>query len=496
MTAKLLPCLLPCIALSAASAVDETRTRPNILWLVGENLAHDLGCYGAKNVRTPHLDRLAAEGVRYTNVIATNPTCAPSRSAFFTGMYQTATDTHPMRSHRSDAYRLPEGVRPVTHRLREAGYFTANLKTLGGCEVGTGKLDLNFVNEGPIYHENASDWTTLPKNQPFFAVVNALESEYDIYDRQTWKHARPEWVGERGHEKIATPANVTPPPYYPDHPVVREEWARYLNSVSGMDKRFGVVLDQLRADGREDDTVIIFFADNGRLEPRGIHWCYDSGLRVPMIIRWPKNFPAPPQIKPGTVNDEIVSLLDLTATTLTIAGVPRPLLMQSHSLVGERPAPPRQYAFAARDRIDETEQRIRSVHDQRYHYIRTLSTGLTFASLNRYKEKCFPIYPLMRQLQAAGELAGPPLELMQRTGPCEELYDLQVDPHEVKDLTLSTRPEHREVLVRLRTALDTWMIETGDRGHLPEPREVVAPFAMEMHDWFGTPGWAQTRGAK
>jgi arylsulfatase A-like enzyme len=481
--------LAAAIGIFCAPAFPAEARRPNILWLAGENLAHDLGCYGAKNVRTPNLDRLAAEGVRFTNVIATNPACAPSRSAFFTGMYQTSTDTHPMRSHRSDAFRLPEGVRPVTHRLRDAGYFTANLKTLDGREIGTGKLDLNFVNEGPIYHENSGDWSSLPKDRPFFAVVNAMESEYDIYDRQTWKHERAEWVGEREHEKIATPENVTPPPYYPDHPIVREEWARYLNSVSGMDKRFGIVLEKLRAEGREDDTVIIFFGDNGRLEPRGIHWCSDSGLRVPMIIRWPKNFPAPRQCAPGTVIDDMVSLIDLTATTLAIAGIDPPLLMQSRNLLGTHTCPPRTYAFAARDRIDETEQRIRSVHDPRFHYIRTLSTGPTFASLNRYKEKCFPIVPLMRRLQAEGKLTGPPLELMQRTGPCEELYDLKSDPHEIHNLIASPDPAHVEARTRLRAALDTWMIETGDRGAIPEPREVVEPFTKEMHDWFGTPAW-------
>ena len=260
-----------------------------------------------------------------------------------------------------------------------------------------------------------------------------------------------------------------------------------------MDKRFGVVLEKLRAEGREDDTVIIFFGDNGRLEPRGIHWCYDSGLRVPLIIRWPKNFPAPARYAPGTVSDEMVSLLDLTATTLAAANVTRPLLMQSHSLIGERTTPPRSYAFAARDRIDETEQRIRSVHDPRFHYIRTLSTGPTFSSLNRYKEKCFPIYPLMRQLLAEGKLTGAPLELMQRTGPSEELYDLRSDPHEIKNLAASTQPEHREALIRLRAALDTWLVETGDRGHIPEPRDIVAPFTKEMHDWFGTPAWAQAQ---
>lgn len=455
--------------------------KPNILWLVGENISHDLGCYGAKNVHTPNLDRLAKEGVRFTNVFSTNPACAPSRSAFMLGMYQTTTDTHHMRSHRTDDFKLPSGVRPMTHRLQDAGYTTANIKMIGGHSVGTGKLDLNFVNEGPIYQTD--DWAALKSKQPFFAQINSHEVEYDIYDRKSAEKARVEWVGEREHVKHATPENVTPPPYYPDHPLVREEWARYLNSVSGMDVRIGWVLDQLRKDGLEDDTIVIFFADNGRLEPRGIHWCYDCGLRVPMIIRWPSH------IKAGTVNDQIMSLIDVTATTLDLAGIAKPPLMQGRIIFGPHADPPRQYAFAARDRIDETVQHIRSVHDERFHYIRTFTKGPTFASLNRYKEKCFPILPLMREMQAAGTLKGPPLALMMRQGPCEELYDTKADPHEINDLIDSTNPEHREALSRLRAALNTWIIESGDRGGIPEAPEVYAPFEKEMDAWFGTPKW-------
>ena len=469
-------------------ALEAAERKPNILWLIGENLSHDLGCYGASNVRTPNLDRLAKEGVRYTCAFATNPACAPSRSAFFTGMYQTTTDTHHMRSHRNDDFRLPAGVRPITHLLRDASYFTANLKTIGNLQIGTGKLDLNFVNEGPIYQDETHDWSALATNQPFFAVVNSLEAEYDIYDRRTFEKPRALWVGEREHERVATPENVTPP-YYPDHPVVRQEWARYLNSVSGMDRRIGWVLEQLRRDGLEDNTIVIFFGDNGRLEPRGIHWCYDCGLRVPLIIRWPKNFPPPPQFRAGTVNDQIVSMIDVTATTLAIAGLPLPPLMQGRPFLGSAAGPPRQYAFAARDRIDETEQRIRSVHDARSHYIRTYTVGPTFTSLNRYKEKCFLIMPLMRELHAQGKLTGAAAELMERRGPCEELYDLDADPHEIRNLADSPDAEARNALIRLRAALDVWMTETGDRGQQPEPLEVVAPFEKEMHDWFGTPAW-------
>jgi N-sulfoglucosamine sulfohydrolase len=463
--------------------------KPNILWFVGENIGHDLGCYGARQVHTPNLDRLAAEGVRFTQVIATNPACAPSRSAFFTGLYQTTTDTHHMRSHRNDDFRLPRGVRPITHWLRDNGYWTANIKTIGEQVVGTGKLDLNFVNEGPIYDADSHDWSALRAKQPFFAVVNSLEAEYDIYDRQSAKKERVEWVGEREHPQTATPNNISPPPYYPDHPVVRQEWARYLNSVSGMDRRIGRVLEQLRADELDDNTVVIFFADNGRLEPRGIHWCYDSGLRVPMIVKWPKNFPAPPQCKPSTVSHQLLSLLDVTATTLAIAGVPDMPLMHSRNFLGVHSDPPREFAFAARDRIDETIQRIRSVHDGRFHYVRNFTNGPTFASLNRYKEKCFLIMPLMRELHSQGTLHGPAADLMEMRGPSEELYDLQEDPHEIRNLIQSPRTEHRERLLRLRSALDTWITETGDRGHFAEPPEVVAPFEKEMHDWFGTPAW-------
>lgn len=480
-------CVLPALHSLAAGPA----RKPNILWLIGENLSHDLGCYGAQHVHTPNLDRLAAEGVRYTRTFATNPACAPSRSAFFVGMYQTTTDTHPMRSHRSDSFKLPEGVRPITHRLKEAGYFTANIKTVGQESVGTGKLDLNFVNEGPIYADTTGRWEQLKGSQPFFAVVNAEESEYDIYDRKSAEKTRVEWVGERIHAKHAIPEKVTPPPYYPDHPVVREEWARYLNSVSGMDLRFGKVLEQLKKDGLEDDTIILFFGDNGRLEPRSIHWCYDNGLRVPMIIRWPKNFPAPAGFKAGSVDERILSLIDVTATTVDLAGLTKPALMQGRVFLGPRTESPRSFAFAARDRIDETAQRIRSVHDERYHYIRTISDGPTFASLNRYKEKCFAIMPVMRELHARGELNGPALELMQRRGPCEELYDTQADPHEIHNLAGSKVAEHQTALTRLRAALDTWMVETGDRGSIPEPAEVVAPFAEEMHSWFGTPAWAK-----
>ena len=476
-----------CLLFSAKAA----EKKPNILWIVGENFSNDLECYGQKNTATPNLNALAKQGIRYTHVFATSPVCAPSRSCFMLGMYQGTTDTHHMRSHRNDNFKLPPGIRPITHRLKDAGYFTANITHIGDEETGTGKLDLNFVNEGKLY--DSAQWHDLRKNQPFFAQINLPEAEYDIYDRKSAEKERVPWVGEEWHPKIATEENVTPPPYYPDHPVSRQEWARYLNSISGADIRVGKILAQLKKDGMDDDTVVIFFSDNGRLTARGIHWPFDQGLRVPLIVRDAKNFPVlSAKEKPGVVSNRVVSLMDLTATTLSIAGLQRPNGMQSRVFLGKEADPPRKYAFAARDRIDETVVRMRSVHDQQYHYIRNFTAGAGFETLNRYKEKCFLVKPLMRKLKAQGKLTGPALQLMQPF-PEEMLFHVANDPHEIQNLAQSKDPRHKAALLRLRVAMETWIIESGDRGHIPESPEIVAPFLKEMHDWFGTPDWAKNQ---
>ena len=488
---RLLPLMIVCVLLTAAYGQPPRNQRPpNIVWIVGENFDLDFGCYGAKNVKTPNVDRLANQGVRYTNVYSTSPVCAPSRSAFMTGMYATTTDMHHMRSHRDDDYRLPEGVRPLTQRLQDVGYQTANVTHIGDRVVGTGKLDLNFVNEGPLYQTKL--WSEIDTSKPFFAQFNMPEAEYDIYDRKSAEKERVVWVGEEWHPKVATEQNVTPPPYYPDHPIVRQEWARYLNSASGMDVRIGWILQQLEKDGVADDTVVIFFGDNGRLEARGIHWCFDSGLHVPMVIRWPSHFEAPQGYQAGLVDERVISLIDLTATTLVIAGIEVPRMMQGQPFLGPEQTVGRRFAFSARDRIDETEIRQRSVRGKRYHYVKNFTPGAGFGSLNRYKEKCFLVKPLMRKMYAEGKLTGPPADLMKPFA-SEQLFDTQADPYETENLAESPLPQHQAALLEMRAALDTWSAETRDRGVIPEAREIVAPFEKEMHDWFGTPDWATAR---
>ena len=476
------------ITLGCAEKNQPEPSKPNILWIVGENFDLDFGCYGAKNVKTPHIDGLARNGMRYTNVYSTSPVCAPSRSAFMTGMYQTTTDTHNMRSHREDDYRLPAGVRPLTHRLKDVGYFTANISRIGKQEVGTGKLDLNFVNEGPLY--DTDQWEELKSHQPFFAMINTPEAEYDIYDRKSAEKERVKWVGEDYHEQISTAENVNPPPYYPDHQTTREEWARYLNSVSGVDVRVGWILEALKRDGLLDNTIIVFFGDNGRLEARGIHWLYDSGIHVPMVISWPETLSPPSDYQSGKVNEEVISLLDLTATTLDMAGIPKVENMQSNIFLGSNKETPRTYAFSARDRIDETVDWVRSVRGKRYHYIRNYLPDRGFPSLNRYKEKCFIVKPLMRQMLAEGTLNGSPAELM-ASPPAEQLYDTQNDPYEIHNLAGSDNPEHQAVLAKMREALKDWEKETDDLGGKFEPDSLVAKFEAEMDAWFGTPDWAK-----
>ena len=209
------------------------------------------------------------------------------------------------------------------------GYLTGSIKKMGKQVVGSGKLDLNFVNEGRIFE--STNWDEIKKGKPFFFLqVNTPEAEYDIYDFRTNRPERIKWWGEEEHVQYAKPESVVPPAYFPKHKTSNEEWARYLNSVSNMDRRVGVVLKELQKEKLLDDTIIIVFGDNGRVDHRSIHWVYDTGFTCAHDHQVAKEFPAPEDFKPGTVNEAVISLLDLTATTLSLAGVKRPLGMQPY----------------------------------------------------------------------------------------------------------------------------------------------------------------------
>ena len=256
-----------------------------------------------------------------------------------------------------------------------------------------------------------------------------------------------------------------------------------------MDRRVGVILKELEKEKLLDDTIIIVFGDNGRVDHRSIHWVYDTGLHVPMIIKWPKNFPMPEGFKPGAVNEEVISLLDLTATTLSLAGISRPLGMQSRVFIGKDRDPQRRYAFSARDRVDDVPFRLRSVRGKRYHYIRNYQPELNFGTyVNFYKEKCFPVQQVMRDLYKRGKL-DPHLMHLFTEFRREYLFDTEADPNELKNLIDSNHPDHLKALTEMRAALDTWVSATGDLGWQKEPPEKIEKFRAVMYDWFGAPDW-------
>ncbi len=425
--------------------------RPNILWILGDDLGPQLGCYGHPLTHTPNADRIASEGARFTHCFTTAPVCSASRSAWNTGVYQTATNTHNHRSHRQDGFELPAGVALVSHRLADAGYFTANLTEIAPGLRVPGKTDFNF--RTPRKPFGGTHWNQRAKGQPFYAQINF-----------TAPHKGPMWPAARKQKSLIDPAKVDLPPYYPDHPVVRDEVANYLDAVNYWDTQVGSVLDLLKADGLLDNTAIFVFGDNGRCLLRGKQWLYDPGTHVPLLVRWPGH------VKPGTVRTDPAIALDITATTLEIAGVRRPDLMHGQSLFDG--AKPRTRVFTARDRCDMTVDRIRAVRDARYKLIRNFMPERPYTQFNDYITKNYPTQNVIKQLHAAGKLTPVQAQWMAPRKPDIELYNHEADPHEVRNL--AGDPKYAATEARLTAVLDKWIEETRDHGRTPEPESAQA----------------------
>ncbi|MFO0811122.1 MAG: sulfatase [Gemmataceae bacterium] len=446
-----------------ASVSPAAEVRPNILWLIAEDLGPELACYGTQQVWTPNLDRLASQGVRYTRAYTTAPVCSASRSAFMTGMYQTTIGAHNHRSHRDDNYRLPAGVRVLPEWFRDAGYATANLRDLPAKFGfrGTGKTDWNFTPpEKPFDFDR---WDDLKQRQPFFAQINFQET-HRAY------HA----------PKKADPSKVQFPPYYPDHPVTRADWAAYLDAATELDRKVGLILERLVTDGLADTTVVVFFGDHGQSHVRGKQFCYEEGLHIPLLVYVPKAIGTLKNYAPGTVDPRFVEAIDLGATCLALGGISKPMGMQGRVFLGERAEAAREYAFGARDRCDETVFRFRTVRDERYRYIRNFTPDRPFLQANEYKEKQYPVWNLLKELNAAGKLDAVQAKLCAPTMPAEELYDLDHDPFEIDNL--ATKPAHEAALTRLRGVLNRWIEETNDQGRTLESPELAARKGMTKPD--------------
>ncbi len=418
--------------------------RPNILWIVVEDASAHIGCYGETTIATPHIDALAREGVRFTKAFVTCPVCSPSRSAMVTGMYQTTLGVHNHRSQRTtgkgagarrdaESYRLP--VKSVPDLLRAAGYYVTN----SGLNK-SGKTDYNFVADG-LYDKG--DWSNRKPDQPFFAQIQL--------------HG-----GKARRAKVADPvdpATVQLPPFYADTEVIRDDWAAYLNTWIKTDNEVGKIVSRLREEEQLAHTVLFFWTDHGISHLRGKQFLYDEGTRVPLIVRYGDGRDA------GTVRHDLIEHIDIAAASLALAGIEAPSYVQGRDFLADG-YEPREFAFTARDRCDETVDIIRSVRTDRFKYIRNFMSDVPHAQPNQYKDGK-PIVQEMRRLYRAGELNALQASMFQTPRPVEELYDLDADPHET--VNLAGEPEYRSQLESLRSTLYERMIETRDVGLIPEP---------------------------
>jgi len=430
---------------SYVRAAETPQPRPNILWIIAEDLSPDMACYGNPLVKTPNLDKLAAQGARRTNCFANAPVCSAVRSGFMTAMYQTSIGAHNHRSHRDDSYQLPAPVKLITDHFVEAGYFTSNANNLNFDKPG--KTDFNFEARRPF---QGTDWRQRREGRPFYAQVN-------LYG--THRPFRPDPENPIDHNK------VTLPPYYPDHPIAKRDWANYLEDMQILDRNVGKVLARLEADGLADNTIVFFFGDHGRCHIRGKQFLYDGGIRVPLLIRWPG------RIEPGTVIEDLVSLIDLGPTCLNLIGASLPSYMHGRPFMGEG-AKPRDYIIAARDRCDETVDRIRCVRTKRFKYIRNFYPDRPYMQFNAYKKRQYPVWTLVQVLKEQGKLTGAQAKFAADTRPPEELYDLQTDPHELTNL--ADDESYAKTLTEMRNLLDTWLDQTNDKGAIPEDEKYIA----------------------
>jgi N-sulfoglucosamine sulfohydrolase len=437
---------------AARARLAKAAHRPNVLWLISEDTSPALACSGHPLVKTPNLDKLASEGVRYTNAFVTGPVCSASRSALMTGMYQTSIDAHNHRSHRNDGYVLRPPVAVITEFFRRSGYYTCNCAGLSYRKPG--KTDWNFIPTTQPF--DGTDWSQRQPNQPFFAQMNFNFTHRDF---------------QRDKKNPINPDRVELPPYYPDHPIARRDWADYLESVQHLDTQIGVALQWLEKEGAAQNTIVMYFGDHGRPHVRGKQWLYDEGLRIPVIIRWPGH------IKPGLVVDDLISAIDFAPTFLLAAGGEVPGHLQGRDFFSPRKVTP-DYIYAARDRCDGTVDRIRCVRSKRYKYLRNYYPDRPYTQFNAYKKLQYPVLTLMQVLYSQGKLTPEQAQFMAPTRPKEELYDLEKDPHELHNLAEDRKL--RNVLREHSRRLDEWIKATKDRGALPEDPKVVAYWQNEM----------------
>jgi N-sulfoglucosamine sulfohydrolase len=428
-----------------STAATKTPQSPNILWIISDDHSrNDLACFGHPLVKTPNIDRLACEGMRFTNAFAVAPTCAPTRSGLITGMYPISIGAH---NQRNDEAILPEHVRLLPEYFSKAGYFCVN--TTWDMKR-PGKTDYQFQFKPEAVYERATDWAQRKPGQPFFAQVQISE---------------PHRPFKTDMESPIDPSRINLPPQYPDDPIVRIDFAQYLESIQLLDRKVGRVLNKLDQEGDSDDTIVFFFSDQGRPFPRGKQFLYDEGLAIPLIIRWPG------KLQPGSACADLVSMVDFAPACLNLAGLNVPGHIHGRAFLAKAVSK-REYIFASRDRVDDAVDRIRCLRTKRYKYIRNYYPELPYDQDETYMVMMHPTLAALKKYNAAGKLTPAQSKWMARHRPKDELYDVQNDPHELHNL--ADNPQYRKLLQSFQEKLDHWIRETDDRGRKPEDEDFIA----------------------
>lgn len=445
---------------------DAADQRPNILWFVVDDMSANFSCYGESLVETPNVDRLALEGVKFTNAHVTAPVCSTCRSAFLTGMYQASIGSQNHRMTGPDI-QLPESIVPLPVLFRQAGYFTCNgdglLKRKGKVRS---KTDYNFEYDRSMY--DGTDWKHRASGQPFFMQVQLAGGKLRGSDMQ--KFATTIQRSRELFGKNVDPTHITLPPYYPDDNVFRQDWTAYLESVRQTDHHVGIILKRLENEGVLDETLVIFMTDHGVSHVRGKQFNYREGTHIPFIVRGPTepagkkgSFKSIPQ---GQIREDFIEHIDMAAISLAAAGIPIPESMQAKNILADNYIR-RDASFSARDRCDETIEFIRSARTSEFLYIRNYNAFRPYLQPSRYKDNKV-LLKRLREMRNAGELSDMQMQVLfpkQRAG--EELYDLRSDPHETNNL--AGDPRYRSQLANMRKRLDTHLLLTRDTGFLPEP---------------------------
>lgn len=455
--------------------------RPNLLLFVAEDLSPRIGAFGDPVASTPHIDRLAREGVRYPNTFTTAGVCAPSRAALITGVHQISIGAQYMRASTrpAGAYTSvpPPEVKAFPELLRASGYYTFVNQKLDYQFSGV------FTGSGPFTiwdAEGTESWRGRPDGAPFFGMINLGETHESAVFRPlgSWPHSGMHFLMQLvlayqygihelwGRQGSTDPASLSLPPYYPDAPAVREDVARHYDNIARMDAHLGEILARLEADGLADSTIVVFTTDHGDGLPRAKRELYDSGIRVPLVVRWPESL-RPAGALPGTVDERLVSFVDLAPTILAWAGAAPPAFLHGRSLA----AASRSYVFASRDRIDEVPDRQRAVRDARFKYIRSWYPEQPGGHRLAFRDNLESMRELWK-LRDEGRLDAAQSLWFEPPGP-ERLFDLEKDAYELHDV--ASEPAYAQDLLRLRAALDAWLARVGDTSEQAED-DMVASF--------------------